>query len=72
VMVMGMGISGGYTDKGTPGTDKDTYIYIRHHTHTHIRHTRTHHGGFILKIDHRDRNQKMPKQIYIVHIKPLP
>ena len=33
----GTGISGGYTDKGTPDTDKDTCLRTHHRTRTHIR-----------------------------------
>ena len=49
VMVMGMGIPGGYTGKGTTGTDKDTYFGIRPCTRTLIRHTRTRSCGFALQ-----------------------
>ena len=41
-----MGIFCGYAGKGTAGTGKDTYFSIRRCTRTHIRHTRTHNGGF--------------------------
>ena len=46
VMVTGMDIPGGYTGKGTVGTDKDTYFGIRSCTCTHICHTHTHSGGY--------------------------
>ena len=49
VMVMGMGIPGGYTGKGTTGTDKDTYFGIRPCTRTLIHHTRTCSCGFALQ-----------------------
>jgi hypothetical protein len=45
----GMGIPGGYTDRGTTDTDKDTDFCIRHHTRTPIRHTHTHHGGYVTR-----------------------
>ena len=48
VMVTGKDIPGGYTGKGTAGTDKDTYFGIRGCTRTRTRHTRTHYAGFSL------------------------
>ena len=49
VMAMNMGIPGGYTGKGTAGTNKDTCFSIRHCTRTRTRHTRTHNIGFTLQ-----------------------
>ena len=47
VIDTGPGISGGYTDRGTPDTDTDTDFCIRRHTHTPTRHTHTHDGGYV-------------------------
>ena len=45
-MDTGMGIPGGYTGKGTAGTDTDSHFVIRPCTRTRTRHTRTHNDGY--------------------------
>jgi hypothetical protein len=49
VLDMGMGIPGGYTDTGTPGTGTDSLFCTQSVPVTHIRQTRTHSGGFLLR-----------------------
>jgi hypothetical protein len=49
VIDTGPGISGGYTDRGTTDTDKDTDFCILIRIRTPIRHTHTPHCGYVTR-----------------------